>query len=297
MAFIPLPPPPIGEPQDSHLWIDWYNKLASGPLSVISNDLGDIEAGSIRGVNVNAASHTTVGSYITSATLLGDTTVFVRNTSDFSSSGGIALVIDTLNDGVGFTYTGKTSNSLTGCVGVVAHTENATIIPNQVKVMIIDALTNEMRFYGDNGFGFIDQMASIGTSNPANFVAQFGTAQSNRQAVYGVSFSNYGLFGESIGATGVGGHGQIGVIGISNQLDVNAIGVEGTSERGTGLYGSSTLGNGARINGNATKGHLYMPSLGAKPTSVTADQLAMINGKLCYTDGTNWRRVSDDVIV
>lgn len=48
---------------------------------------------------------------------------------------------------------------------------------------------------------------------------------------------------------------------------------------------------------NTTNGHLYMQPLAAKPSQFPNGGIMFYNGKLCYADGTNWRRVSDDVIV
>ncbi|MCK5617313.1 DUF2163 domain-containing protein, partial [Candidatus Pacearchaeota archaeon] len=125
----------------------------------------NIQAGAIRGINVNASSHTTKGSYITSALSGAETTVNVKDTTDFPSSGS-GWFIDTTNDGDVFSWTGKTTTTLTGCSGALAHNNGATVVP-QVKNMVIDSATNEMRFIGDRGDGTIQTLASIGVTTDA----------------------------------------------------------------------------------------------------------------------------------
>ncbi len=229
-------------------------------LSAISQDLGDIVAGSIRGVNVNASSHTTKGSYLTSGLAGGETTVNVRNTADFSSGGGSGWIIDTTNDRDAFAYTGKTVGTLTGCSGVLAHNNGATIIP-LAKGMVIDAATNEMRFYGDRGDGTIEEMASVGIASS-----------------YGDTTS--GSFGSS---NGIGS----GVIGrTSGGAGVNGI----ASGIGAGAAGTSINGNGGKFDGNATAGNLLLLDANGStfPTSKAAKQLASVGGRLYYSDGTHW---------
>lgn len=258
-----------------------------------------INAGAIRGINVNAAAHTTRGSYLTAATTSGDTTVNVKDTTDFATS-GTAIVFDTTNDRDQFTYTGKTSTTLTGCSGVLAHTNGATIVP-LAESMTIDKLTNEMRFYGDRGDGTVEELASIGINSVGgdSFVSIFGTTNSgnSKAGIFGGSYSLYGVYGISNLSYGVSGQSTsgVGVIGVSSST---GIGVQASSSSGWPLY----------LNGNATKGHFGMGILPGRPSNKTAGNFAMMyttggstdartgTPRLMYADGTDWRLVSDDTI-
>lgn len=244
------------------------DRMLVSDLSAISANIGDITAGSIRGVNVNASSHTTKGSYLTSAPSGGAATLNVKNTADFAASGS-GVIIDTTNDRDAFTYTGKTATTLTGCSGVLAHNNGATIIP-VAKGIVIDAATNEARFYGDRGDGVFAELASIGinTVGSDTFIGIFG--QTNPGT------SRWGLLGAS--DTGKG------VRGVSGSTD----GVSGASDGGTGVHGTSTAGNGGDFAGNSSKGNLNLPSLGAFPSSIAANQLAQVGGRLYYADGSSW---------
>lgn len=233
------------------------DRMLVSDLSAISANIGDITAGSIRGVNVNASSHTTKGSYLTSAPGSGAGTLNVKNTADFPASGS-GVIIDTTNDRDAFTYTGKTATTLTGCTGVLAHNSGATIIP-LAKVIVMDAATNEMRFYGDRGDGTIEELATIGIGSVGgDFIV--------------------GVFGTTSAA-----NTRLGVKGSSG----TAVGVWGTSTSGEGVFGSSTSGVGGKFFGNPTRGNLLLPNSNGvtPPTDTAANQLAMIAGRLWYTDG------------
>jgi hypothetical protein len=312
------------------------DKMSVTTLSAISADLGEVTAGSIRAVNVNASSHTTKGSYITSATVGGDATVNVQNTSDFPAAGS-GWIVDSTNDRDAISWTGKTATTLTGCTGVLAHNSGATIIP-QVKNIFFDANTNEMRFFGDRGDGTVEELASIGikASGADSHVGVFGSINSPRFGVVGSSSTGigvqgatsqgYGVYGIASGALGtgigvggfhtvsggtavygedIGGLGQ-GVRGVST----TGYGVYGfASSSGGGIYGQSTSGNALVLSANATKGHAFLNPLAARPSSATAGQIAMLyttgggvgtrNGtpRLCFTDdGVNWRFVHDNTV-
>lgn len=234
--------------------------ISVSQLSAISADIGDITAGSIRGVNVNASSHTTKGSYLTSAPGGGAGTLDVKNTADFPSSGS-GWIIDTTNNRDAFTYTGKTATTLTGCSGVLAHNAGATIIP-LAKCMVIDGPTNEMLFYGDRGDGTIEILAAVGVSG---FGSQFAA----------------GTFG-SIASTGT----MAGVVGYAG----NNPGVMGQSDTGSGVTGLSNSEVGGAFNGNATRGNLQLLNCNGStfPTNKGAGQLAQVGGRLFYADGANW---------
>ncbi len=156
----------------------------------------DLTAGCIRGINVTAATHMTKGSYLTSALSGGESTINVKDTSDFPSSGN-GWIIDTTNDRDGFVWTGKTATTLTGCSGVLAHNSGATIIP-QVKTCIVDSAVNEIRGYGDLGAG-VEEILSLGIvpGSPDSFVSVFGSQSSgnNKVAVRALSNSNTAIIG------------------------------------------------------------------------------------------------------
>ena len=252
-------------------------EISVSSLAAISADLGEVTAGSIRGVNVNAASHTTKGSYLTSAASAADATLHVKNTADFPAS-GTGVVIDTLamNDRDVFTYTGKTGTTLTGCSGVLAHNSGATVVP-LAKCVVIDAATNQIRFFGDRGDGTIVEMGNVGTRDSADlFMARFGSNDSE----------------------------QGGVAGLSDVWD----GVSGFSVSGSGVVGASTSGYGGSFTGNATSAPLCVSVLDGRPTNRLVGQIAVIRTtggstdartatpRPMYTDGTDWRLMSDDTV-
>ena len=259
-------------------------------ISEISSDLGDINAGSIRGVCITAGAHITTGSFLNNSTSGGDTTVNVRNTDDFPSSGS-AWIIDSINDRDSISYTGKTDTELTGCTGVLSHNAGATIMP-AAKGMVIDAKTNEMRYYGDRGDGQFAELGAIGVT-PDGTVASFGSGASSLCGLVAVG-----------GAIG-GYAAAYGVHGIATQ----GIGVVGSSGLyGAGVYGFSTEGPGGRFAGNARKGNLELVTLAGRPTNRDATQIVAIyttggttdartaTSRLFYSDGTDWRYIHDNAI-
>ena len=149
-----------------------------------------------RAINIFAAIFATKGSYLIVATQNNDTTIFIENTSDFSSTGGNGHIIDTINDRDAFTYTGKTSKTLIGCTGVLVHNNGATCIP-LVKAMVIDNNVNEMRFFGDRGDGTIEELANVGITT-VDSIGTFGTINSSRRGAYCVSDTGEGIYGDSL---------------------------------------------------------------------------------------------------
>lgn len=250
-------------------------KMVVGTITAASGIIADINAdtitsGSIRGINVNASSHTTKGSYLTSAPSGGAGTLDVKNTADFSGGGGSGWIIDTTNDRDAFTYTGKTATTLTGCSGVLAHNAGATIIP-QAKGVVIDGLTNELRFYGDRGDGTIVELLSLG-DNPG--------------------FGNSALVlsgGSTIYLLRIEASSTIGAVSLNN-TGSGATLVVGNSGTGDGVSASSNAKNGGRFDGNATRGNLSLLNCNGAtfPTNKTANQLAQVGDRLFYADGTNW---------
>lgn len=298
-------------------------KISVTNLAAINADLGEVTAGAIRGVNVNASSHTTKGTYLTSAASAAAGTLNVKNTADFASS-GTGVFSDTTNDRDVFTYSGKTGTTLTGCSGVLAHNNGATVVP-LAKGMVIDANTNEMRFFGDRGDSTIEELASIGiTSYGGDTVVGFFGSQnsgSTRLGLVGVGYagggvlggsnSNDGVQGVSVSGAGVRGISQSTTSagtsgsnsstgpGMSGSTSGSGAGVIGSSNSGSGVKGSSTSGYGGEFAGNATKGPLVLsgPYTSAPPSGVGAGQLAFVTTpfagyRLCFTDGADWRLVS-----
>lgn len=279
--------------------LTWDGTTLTVPGSVVTTGINadNVTAGAIRGRNINGSSHTTLGSYLTAAASAAATTLTVHNTTDFPSSGS-GVIIGSTNDRDAFTYTGKTSTTLTGCSGVLAHDINQTIIP-LLKNMVIDASSNELRFYGDAGAG-VEEIGSIGTSGAgvSDVIAKFGTVGSNKTALVLDAAGNTCLAATSSAAGAI--EGFTGASASSIHSAIRGVNYGG----GYGISGDSTTGNGGRFFGNATKGNLYLPQRTANPTSVTVDQLAFINTvgtgsvmRLCYSDGTNWRRVDTNAII
>lgn len=254
-----------------------------------------INAGAIRGINVNASSHTTKGSYLTSAPGGGATTLNVKDTTDFAASGS-GFIIDTSNDRDAFTYTGKTSTTLTGCSGVLAHNNGATVVP-ATKGIVLDAPTNEARFYGDRGDGTIEELASIGIVSVVSdvYVGVFGSLTSTRYGVLGSSLDKAALRGMTVDGYGV-----------SVTASGSGTGVLSTSINGRGIDAASGTDVPVYIQANATKGHLTLFPLTGRPSNRGVGQVAMINTtggttdsrtgtpRLFYTDGTNWLNVHDN---
>ncbi len=181
--------------------------VTDGKIASLSAD--KINAGCIRGINVTAAAHLTKGSYLTAALSGGEGTINIKDSADFPSSGD-GWIVDTMNDRDAFSWTGKSAATLTGCSGVLAHNNGATIIP-AVKGIIIDAATNEMRFYADRGDGTIDELAVIGTIvvGSSGYAAIFGNISSNsgnsRSGVLGQSGNGFGVVGFGRGSGSYGG--------------------------------------------------------------------------------------------
>jgi hypothetical protein len=224
-------------------------------VDVVNLSADKLNAGCIRGINVTAASHLTKGSYLTAACSGGDGTVYLKDTSDFASSGS-GQIIDSTNDRDAFSWTGKTSNSLTGCSSVLAHGSGATVIP-LVKGMAIDSNTNEMRFFGDRGDGTIEELASVGisTSGSDTRIISVGSGNVTRTAVYGVGVTSAACI-----VGGENGGAGCGVAGWSYQ----GVGLVGNYHP---VYGKGPLllqpaGSSAAPTHAAEKGTLWVTSAG-----------------------------------
>jgi hypothetical protein len=80
--------------------------------------------------------------------------------------------------------------------------------------MVIDAATNEMRFFGDRGDGTVEELGSIGITQEGSdyWVAIFGTqnAGNSRGGVFGKSASSIGVYGASGSSFGLYATSAIG---------------------------------------------------------------------------------------
>lgn len=148
-----------------------------------------VVAGALRGINVNSSSHTCRGTYLTSGTASGNTTIYVHNTTDFGTSGS-GYILDRINDKDEFTWTGKTTTTLTGCSGVLEHNANATVIPKAPNI-VLDKLSQELRIYGynttANTYSTCDQLVTLGIkdfgdggSGTDTAIARFGNETFSR---------------------------------------------------------------------------------------------------------------------
>lgn len=264
-------------------------KIASATITdanIASLNADKITAGAIRGINVNAASHTTKGSYLTASTSGGESTINVKDTTDFPSSGN-GEIIDTTNDRDSFAWTGKTATTLTGCSNVLAHNNGATVVP-LIKNMVIDSATNEMRFFADLGSGVIAEVAAIGIS-----------ATSDRKIIQSgrPGYDGIGLFAENLSL-------QPTIIATQNGIGAALRG--STSFSGNAVEGlANGTGHGGVFQGNTTRAPLLLSTLNGRPTNRANGSVAIINTtggttdnrtsnpRLMFADGTNWLLASD----
>lgn len=257
-------------------------KIASATITdaqIASLNADKITAGSIRGIGVYGSTHATKGSYLTATCAASDTTLYLKDTTDFPSSGN-GWIIDSANDRDAIAWTGKTATTLTGCSGVLAHTVSASNVPVVVpatKAMVIADVVNEMRFFGDRGGGVIEELASIGISQMGSdyVIASFGNSNTgnSRSGVFGLSYSSYGVYGSS------------------NSF----IGVSGTSSTSYGVYGTADAGYGGKFNGAKAPIILVYSTSADAPTHsaekgslwVTFDGVLYIN----TSGSTTWGKV------
>ena len=222
-------------------------KIASATITdaqIASLNADKIVAGSIRGIGVYGSTHATKGNYLTATAGAGDGTLYVKDTTDFPSSGS-GWIIDSANDRDAISWTGKTSTTLTGCSGVLAHTVSSTNVPvvvPAIKAMVMADVANEQRFFGDRGDSTIEELISLGISTVGadSVIGKFGSANSTHVGLQSRSFSTTGVHGQSNSGTGVYGQSDSsrGVYGYSNSDS----GVLGESVSFNGLYGASGTG-------------------------------------------------------
>ncbi|WOB06459.1 DUF1983 domain-containing protein [Piscinibacter gummiphilus] len=289
------------------------NAVFAGRMSADS-----LYGGSIRGINVNAGSFVTRGSYLTSACAGGATTLNVKDTSDFPASGS-GWIMDTntftvegvVGDRDAFSWTGKTATTLTGVTGVLSHPSGVTVIP-QGQAMAIDARTNQMRYWGDRGDGFYDELASIGQPDVASFnaILLVGNTSSGytRTAIMARANNTTAIRGvnQSTNAPTMALSNNLGtclqLVGSSNLLGIlQSVNLNGSAPAITGV-GQGT-GLGGFFQGNATRAGIRIENSldGAWPASrergqitfgwryYQDDYVSYSAWVPAYSDGANWR--------
>jgi len=146
--------------------------------------------GIVSGSYVYGSSLMTKGTYLATSCLAAAATLDVGSTADFpvdtpgAGDPQTAWFIDSSNDRDVFTYTGKTSTTLTGCSGVLAHTVSASnkpLVVPYVKGAYVSDVSNEIRGYGildpiDPFSTTISELFSIGLNGPYDdfTIAAFG---------------------------------------------------------------------------------------------------------------------------
>lgn len=241
---------------------------------------GTLVSGNIRGSNVNSGTFSTKGSYLTTAASAADTTLNVKNTSDFAASGSGFIVgggIEVLDE---FTYTGKTSSTLTGCSGVLARDNGVTIIPAD-ECVVVDSNTNTVRIFGDDGSGTVIELVGLGslvtgsssylcrlTGNHANALGLRVVFTESSQAIYAYA-KNTAVVGQVPDYNGVGVYGQYGntsgggggngVHGISDKAASSGVSGRSVSSSGMGVtgYASSATGTTYGVHGTTDSSSGY----------------------------------------
>lgn len=290
--------------------------MATGTITAASGVIGSLDAsvmtvGSLRGIDVQAGSFMTNGSFLTSSTAGGATTVFVGNTIDFPSS-GTAVIVDPTNDRDYFTYTGTTSTSFTGCSGVLAHAANNVVIP-QVKTILITGPGDELRFYNNAGGGY-EELACIGLVNVVGdsclVTGGTTTTGNTKVGVGGYSNSTYGVKGTSV--SGIAIHGNTGsnhgIEGVSTGSGYGGVHGFNGGTLGIGVFGeSSGSGQALYAKSNSTGAHIGTNPLAARPAGNLGDiAMCFTTGggvgtrtgtpRPVYYDGSNWLFFSNDAI-
>lgn len=273
---------------------------SAGTLSIRGSlNADDIVAGSIRGIGVYGSTHATKGSYLTATAGAGDGTLYVKDTTDFPSSGS-GWIIDSANDRDAFSWTGKTATTLTGCSGVLAHTVSSTNVPvvvPAIKAMVMADVVNEMRFFGDRGDGPIEELISLGISTVGadSVIGKFGSANSTRVGLYAESSSNTAAFAESNSGYGIYGK-SISLVGVYGYSGDSGVGVKGQSINGIGVYGISGAAYGGKFEGTSKAPILLVPSAySAAPTHTAAKGAVWVTSDcIMYVNkdaGTTWEKV------
>lgn len=244
----------IGDSENYLKWDPVNGMRHKGPLNA-----DNIVAGGIRGINVNAASHTTKGSYLTQACSAGATTLNVHNTADFPSSGS-GWIIDSTNDRDEFSWTGKTATTLTGVTGILAHGVGVTIIP-KIECLTIDSNRNDMRFHSDRGDGVIEELVGIGSFSGTGYLLRLGSNDAQKIAVYALGkIDNYLATFMNYGTNGSGIYSDAKTYGIYALGTASGIGVGGVFEGSQGQIELVPLGTNPTH--SARRGTLYVTAAG-----------------------------------
>ena len=268
------------------------NALADAAITdakVANLSADKINAGALRGISVQAGALMTAGTYLTSATSGGESTISVKDTTDFAASGS-GIINDSTNDLDAFSWTGKTSTSLTGVTGVLAHSVNASVVP-LANSAVIDKVVNRFRVFDTGGM-----VASIGSTPDATYGDAYGTfGRTDTGLVAMKGFSNIARAEFETG-------------GVTKLRSYKTAAYAYNSGSGFGVAGVASSGAGGAFYGNATSGHVYLEPLAGRPSYRLAGHVAIINTtggstdartgtpRLFITDGTDWRHVSDNTV-
>ena len=233
--------------------------------------------GQLRGINIVGSAHATKGTYLTASCVSGDTTLHVKDTIDLSASGS-GWIIDSANDRDEISWTGKTSTTLTGVTGALAHTVSPTNIPviiPAVKAAVLADVVNEMRVYADRGDGTIEEMVSLGGggSDPA---IQAGSTDSTVIALNAMSKYITAVI-VSASATE-----SVPALELSHQISGAYRGIA-ASIKGTVKLTSTEYTD------------LPSPFLGGFAYVHNASWTPAF--QFCHSDGVSWYRVADNVAV
>lgn len=301
--------------------------IATGTITAASGVIGSLDAntittGAIRGINIQSGAFISTGSYLAIATVGGDATITLGNTIDFPASGSGLVTGDTVNNNDTFTYTGKSSTTLTGCSGVLAHTVNAIVAPysgSTSAIIGISAVDNSISASGNLTGAVLSPTARINPRGNANYEGDFAFISGGSS----LSTSNHGVIGYTAGST------YSGVAGRAS--NAGAYGVSGTNTLGYGVYGNTVATGyaGVRANGytgietsasgagpcvymqpNSTGPHQYFAPLAARPTGgfAISGSVAMCfttgggvgtrtgTPRLVFHDGANWLFVADNSV-
>lgn len=170
------------------------DKISVTSLSAINATIGNVRSGSLL-----SSTMSTKGGVLTVASGSGNTTITLSDTSNFGTSGN-GQIIDSTNDRDDFSWTGKTSTTLTGCSGVLAHNVGALVIPLS-KVAFINDAANELRLFGDRGDGTIEELASIGINYVGSdyYIGVFGSTNTTLVPIL-TQGKKYGLWSSVVNA-------------------------------------------------------------------------------------------------
>lgn len=174
----------------------------------------NISGNTIKAVNLSSGSITTAGAYLTQATNLNDTTIYLSNIEDFSAFGGEGWILDGFNDKNYFTWSGinTVSKTLTGCSGVQAHTFITgllcPVIPRRPCVVMSNRM-QELRVFGynftnNNTNSSVEQLFTCGIKsigdtvvNEDSAIVKIGNSTFTRGVAAYMEVNNSGLWNGS----------------------------------------------------------------------------------------------------